>query len=100
MLTPTAVLAGIGLVSGLGLAVAAKVFAVETEVGQIGLDLNLTLRGDQQRIFHYVPTLDIIKCMIHGQTGLTMDQLKIYRLANSIISWQTWIKKLFLQQYD
>jgi H+/Na+-translocating ferredoxin:NAD+ oxidoreductase subunit B len=34
MLMPTAVLAGIGLVSGLGLAVAAKVFAVETDPRQ------------------------------------------------------------------
>ncbi len=34
MLTPTAVLAGIGLVSGLGLAVAAKVFAVEVDPRQ------------------------------------------------------------------
>ncbi len=34
MLTPTVVLAGIGLVSGLGLAVAARVFAVETDPRQ------------------------------------------------------------------
>ena len=41
MLTPTAVLAGIGLVSGLGLAVAAKVFAVEVDPRQEKINDNL-----------------------------------------------------------
>ncbi len=41
MLTPTAVLAGIGLVSGLGLAVAARVFAVETDPRQEEINDNL-----------------------------------------------------------
>ncbi|MCD4751068.1 MAG: RnfABCDGE type electron transport complex subunit B [Thermoanaerobaculales bacterium] len=65
MLTPTAVLAGIGLVSGLGLAVAAKVFAVEIDPRQE--EINDQLPGANCGGCGYAGCADFSAALVEGK---------------------------------
>ncbi len=67
MLTPTAVLAGIGLVSGFGLAVAAKVFAVETDPRQE--KINDCLPGANCGGCGYAGCADFSAALVAGKVG-------------------------------
>ncbi|MCP4292570.1 MAG: RnfABCDGE type electron transport complex subunit B [bacterium] len=65
MLTPTAVLAGIGLVSGLGLAVAARVFAVEVDPRQE--EINDQLPGANCGGCGYAGCADFSAALVEGK---------------------------------
>jgi Na+-translocating ferredoxin:NAD+ oxidoreductase subunit B len=67
MLTPTAVLAGIGLVSGLGLAVAAKVFAVQIDPRQE--TINDQLPGANCGGCGYAGCADFSAALVAGKVG-------------------------------
>ncbi len=68
MLTPTAVLAGIGLVSGLGLAMASKIFAVETDPRQEIINDNLP--GANCGGCGYAGCADFSGALVAGKVGI------------------------------
>jgi len=67
MLIPTAVLAGMGLVSGLGLAVAARVFAVETDPRQD--EISDALPGANCGGCGYAGCNDFAAAVVEGKVG-------------------------------
>ncbi len=67
MLTPTAVLAAIGMVSGLGLAVASKIFAVETDPRQEKINDNLP--GANCGGCGYAGCADFSAALVAGKVG-------------------------------